>query len=405
MPNSSATGPDAHLALLAGILAATSAPDPGEALDELLREALRAGGADAGAVLEGDTARVRAVHGCLPGWPRSLLLAGGALGPGARAEEGPTLLSGPPAFTDGERDFFHVLHLPLPARGVSVGGLVLAYSREAPPEPGEVAGAGALAGVSALVVENDRLYEEARLARQARDHFLTALNHELRTPATALMLDAGILQSGIFGDLPEPASRMADQLETHINDLVRVVSNVLDLARLEAGVSGAREDLIQPRQTVLDLLRKAEPAAKRKGVEISVYLPRSLPAMQTDRERFSRILLHLVSNAVKYTERGMVEVRVESATRSVGGHRREPVLTVSVRNPGRGIPPEQLDRVFEPFAQVDEGSRTDSTRRGIGLGLSLARKMARSLGGEVTIESEPERGTVAQLILPYLQPR
>jgi signal transduction histidine kinase len=121
--------------------------------------------------------------------------------------------------------------------------------------------------------------------------------------------------------------------------------------------------------------------------------------VQTDEERFRRVLVYLLANAVKYSGPGRVQIRVERAESSPGGAE-DPTLLFRVVDSGPGIPPAELERVFEPFAQVEEGARTDSRNRGVGLGLSLARKLARSLGGDVSVESVVGSGTVATFVLP-----
>jgi signal transduction histidine kinase len=294
-----------------------------------------------------------------------------------------------------------LLRRPLAIRGVNVGELVLVMEDE--PTERAADRVGAFADAAAVAMELETLYEAARRAEQARDHFLTAIHHELRTPATALLLEAGALEVGIFGEIPESVEQAIGRIQEHVEDLARVIGSVLDLGRLEADASPLRQDLLDPREMVLDLVRRIEPVARRKGLEVAVYLPRTLPPLQTDPERVGRIVLHLLGNAVKFTESGTVVVRLERSLRQVG-ERRQPVLNIRVIDTGPGIPEEEIPRLFEPFAQVEEGSRSDSRNRGIGLGLSLSRKLAQSLGGDVALESRPGRGTTATLLLPYVAP-
>jgi signal transduction histidine kinase len=286
-------------------------------------------------------------------------------------------------------------------RGVTLGGLLLGFTRDGTPSAAQTRAAVSFACLGALVLDSEKLYEEARAAEQARDHFLMAINHEMRTPATALMLQADLLRSGYYGELPEKLAEALGSLEDDVSDLIRVTRAVLDLGSLEAGSPAAAPEMVEPRRLVLDLLRRVEPTAKRKGLTLSVYVPRSLPVMQTDGGRLSRILLHLFANGIRYTETGGVEVRVERVTGSVGARKSEPLLRIRIADTGSGIPPEELARIFEPFAQADEGARTASATRGYGLGLSLARKLARSLGGDINIESSTPRGTSIVLAVPY----
>jgi signal transduction histidine kinase len=272
------------------------------------------------------------------------------------------------------------------------------------------ANAGAMrpetAVVDALVVAASRILDcdamEVGLATGTtqREHFLVALQHELRTPATALMLEAGLLQSGLLGNLPPRVHSTIERLERQVGDFLRVVQRVLDLAQVE-NLADGRADLVDVRRAIVAIARNAEPEAARKGVAFSLFFPRTIPAIQTDEDRFRRVVNHLLANAVKYSGAGRVQIRVEREAGSAG----VPEILVRIADCGPGIPSDELERVFEPFAQVEEGARTDSRHRGIGLGLSIARRLARSIGGEVTVESVVGTGTTATFSLPLGQER
>jgi protein-histidine pros-kinase len=299
-------------------------------------------------------------------------------------------------------DFEHLLLVPLRARGLTAGTVALLYDASRAPSPDDCDQATVFAGLIALVRENDRLYEEARAAQQARDHFLTALNHEMRTPATAFILTADLIRSAV-ANLPPRVDRLLLDAESQVSLLVDVLRRVLDLGSIGENAADERSDIVQPRVVVADLMRRLEPTARRKNLTLALYTPRDLPPLQTDSNRFSRIVMHLLSNAIKYTAEGRVEVRLERTSHRLSRARTEPVLAIRVKDTGRGIPQQELQRIFEPFTQVEEGARTDSRNRGIGLGLPMARQLARTLGGDVTLESVQGRGTTASLILPYHQ--
>jgi signal transduction histidine kinase len=358
-------------------------------------------GAVAAAFVQCEPAQVLAVWNCEPGDVRRVL-------------SGPCLAGRPETLSELvlplAADHFAAAHgqaadgvraIPMrPADGRSIL-LLLFYSQDVVPDAVQLAHGSSMAALGTVLLEREFYAEEARRAREARDHFLVAIHHELRTPATAVMLEAGLLHSGLLGSLPPRLQNSLSRLESQIGELVRVVQRVLDLAKLETSIEPARDDLVDPRETVVALARHVEPAAERKSVTLSLFFPRALPIIQTDAERFRRVLLYLLANAIKYTERGKIQVRVERMTRKLTEHRREPLLVVRVVDTGRGIPREELERIFQPFAQVEEGARTDSFTRGVGLGLPLARKLARSLGGDVEVESEPGQGTTATFSVPY----
>jgi signal transduction histidine kinase len=378
---------------------AAGTADADEALSTLLQETIAATGAAAGSVLEEGSLRdshgwaaeeAEAAAASVPGllerlpraeeWQERVLVARSAPGAGGAAR--------------------WLLLAPLRVRELCIGALLLRFDAAEPPPPVQEA-AAAFAGVVALLLENARLQEESRTAFQAREHFLTALNHELRTPANALLLNADLLRSGTMGEIPARAAQALEEAESNVRMMIAVLRRVLDLGQLGDQASPEREEILHPRDAVAALLRRMEPAAKRKNLALALYVPRTLPPLQTDADRFERILIHLLSNAVKYTSEGGVDVRLERGRRPAGSNRQEPVLVIRVTDTGCGIPPEQLERVLEPFAQVDEGARGDTPRRGVGLGLPLARQMARSLRGDLTLESTPGHGTTASLILPY----
>lgn len=380
---------------------ATEAPDAGHALDGILQVAVASVRALAGALVEAGEPRARALRGWSPERFAALLAPGAPVAEAlARREEWidrPLLVpvGAVPAPGAGGRPAA-LLVLPLHVRALAAGAMVLAVPDGTREDAWETA--RGCAGVAALVLEHDRAFEEARLARQMRDHFLTALNHEIRTPALALTLNADVLRSYDTASLPPHIAKVLASTHTAVTTVVQVLEGVLQLGEREAADSGA--ELVHPREAVLQLLRRMEPAADRKHLPISLRAQRDLPPLQTDPVRFSKILLHLLSNAIKYTSEGGIEVRVEQTARWSAGRRR-PFLAVRVVDSGRGIARDLLEQMMEPFTQVGDAARTDSHVRGVGLGLALSRRLARSLGGDLLVESEPGRGTSASLFLPY----
>jgi signal transduction histidine kinase len=380
---------DPFVRALAGV---ADVADPADALGPLLAGAVERAGALAGAVLDTEDA-VRALAECDEDRVLALME-----GPVAEARERPGRRRGARLLRlDGEDGFTHLLWVPLELRGAGAGSMLLLYAAA---EPGEetVREAEAAGTAVALVLENGHLYEEARIARQSRDHFLVALNHELRTPATALLLESDILRSGLLGDLPPRTAEMLERAETHVAEIVRVLEGIRELG--EAQTPSVASELVEPRKFVATLLRRVEPTARRKGLTLALHYPPDLPLLQTDPDRLGRVLLHLLDNAIRFTDEGGIEVRL-TRTSKPSRTRRIRVLVVAVCDTGHGIPADELERVFEPFAQVQEGARSASSERGVGLGLALARRLARTLSAEVKLESEVGRGTTASLILPY----
>jgi len=378
---------------------AAGTSDARAAVKELLEEAVSATGAEGGVLLEGDAWVPRDIHRLSNELVESLLATGASVRTTLdRIGDWLDDFVVVPAPDEGAGNF---LLIPLRVRELCTGAMILSFSSDRPPPDPAQEAAAAFASFIAILLENARLEYESRSALQLREHFLTALNHELRTPANVLLLNAELLRSGTFGELPPRLEQALHEAETNVRLMIAVLRRVLDLGQLGDQAAPERSEVLHPREAVAGLLRRMEPAAKRKNLALALYVPRNLPPIQTDPDRFERIILQLVSNAVKYTSAGGVDVRIERGRRNVGPHRQEPVLIVRVVDTGRGIPAEQIERVFEPFAQVEEGARGDSGRRGVGLGLPLARQLARSLRGDVKIESSYGHGTTASLLLPY----
>jgi signal transduction histidine kinase len=400
-PPHAAPPPTRARTTLAGALASVAdSADPADALEDVLAAAVDETGAAAGGLLD-SAGGIQVCAGCAPETLRVLAAAGGPLAPADGDEaDGTRLVPIRDVEVEGGATAAFALNLALRSRGEGVGTLVLLFAGDAEPGPDAVAAAESLGAVAGLVMENARLFETARLAEQSQEHFLVALNHELRTPATGLVLESDLLRSGLMGDLPPRVGEMLLKAESHVEEIIRVLEGLRELGKLAAQASPERSDVVDPRAFVADLLRRVEPTAKRKGLRISLFVPPSLPPLQTDPSRLGRVLLHLFSNAIRFTAQGEVEVRLERSTMS-SGLKRVPVLVARVRDTGPGIPADRLDSVFEPFTQVDEGARSDSKVRGVGLGLPLARKLARSLGGDVGIASRVGVGTTATLTVPY----
>lgn len=377
---------DAGGALLRALRAAAGSFGVEDALLAVLREALLASRAGGGCILVEGSATPRVADGLDPARLDGVETAL------ARREEWVDA----PLALPGEGGT--LLLAPMQLRAVPVGVLVLELPGGAP-DPGRVEVARAFADLAALTLEHDRLHEDSRAARQERDHFLTSLNHEVRTPAMSLTLNAHLLRAGVGGALPEKAERALRKVEADVATIVQLLDGLAALGEVQAD-EAVHHDLVQPREVVLALLRQVEPAADRKKLRLSLHAARTLPPLQTDRRQLSRVLLHLLSNAIKYTAEGGIDVRLEHSVHTVGSQKRVPSLWIRVRDTGPGVPPEELERILHPFAQVHEGARTESPLRGAGLGLSVARKLARALGGDLLLESTPGQGTTASLVLP-----
>ncbi|HHN74688.1 MAG TPA: response regulator [Acidobacteria bacterium] len=233
---------------------------------------------------------------------------------------------------------------------------------------------------------------EERSRRKSR--YLAHLSHEIRTPLNGILGMASLLAEGRLD------AEQLDALETLrgcADSLLELLDQVLDLSRSEAGVLNLEPvpwSIIELAESVVATV--AGPA-RGKGLRIEVVLESKLPEqVLLDAGRVRQVLVNLMGNAVKFTDRGRVVLRVGKAAGPTG----EDELRLLVEDTGCGIPPGQLERIFEPFEQTEEGRR----RRGTGLGLAICRELATAMGGEVRADSRPGEGSRFWLQFPLREP-
>jgi signal transduction histidine kinase len=245
------------------------------------------------------------------------------------------------------------------------------------------------AGLHAARKQAESAREEAERANQAKSQFLAVMSHELRTPMNAIMGFTDLLDAEISGPLNEVQKQQLGRVRGGARHLLGLIDQVLSLARIEAGREDVRLSAADLPGLVHDVTSMMEPLATRRGLELRVALPGVPPRFVTDEGKVRQILLNLVGNAIKFTAEGCVELEVESRNGNMVFH---------VRDTGQGIAPDDIERVFDPFEQIDQSI----TRRaeGTGLGLSVSRQLARLLGGDVLAHSEPGKGSTFTLQLP-----
>jgi signal transduction histidine kinase len=253
-----------------------------------------------------------------------------------------------------------------------------------------------------LLDANVRLEERAQQiaeANRAKSRFLANVSHELRTPLNAIVGYNSLAIDGIYGDLPAPLHGAHERIKTAAEHLLALVDDVLDLSKIEVGrmdVSLETTDLGALLDSVVTVI---DPIAAAKGLRIDVILGRDVPRITTDPRHVRQILLNLASNAIKFTDRGSVTLVARRADPSRGD-----MVTITVEDTGIGIPPDDVERIFEEFEQVRPSGRGDSLQRGTGLGLAIARKLARLLGGDIEVVSREGVGSCFTLRLPISAP-
>ena len=249
-----------------------------------------------------------------------------------------------------------------------------------------------------LLDANVRLEERAQQvneANMAKSRFLANVSHELRTPLNAIVGYNALALSGLYGDVTPELRGAHDRIRTAADHLLRVLNDVLDLSKIEVGRMEveAREVALEP--LLKSVVSIVEPVAEAKDVRIDLVVARHLPSLVTDTRHVRQILMNLVTNAIKFTERGSVTI---AATRGEGA--RSNMIAIAMEDTGIGIARSDLGRIFDEFEQVRPGGRGDSIVRGTGLGLTVSRKLARLLGGDVDVTSRIGTGSRFTLWLP-----
>jgi signal transduction histidine kinase/DNA-binding response OmpR family regulator/CHASE3 domain sensor protein len=233
---------------------------------------------------------------------------------------------------------------------------------------------------------------ELERASQFKSDFLSNMSHELRTPLNSSLILAKLLADNRSGNLTEEQVKFAQTIYGAGNDLLMLINDILDLSKIESGKMEVHAEPVPLEKLREGLLRTFEPIARDKKLEFSVSLVEGLPLMiETDAQRLDQVLKNLISNALKFTERGEVGVSVEAR-----GER----IEFAVRDTGIGIAKQQQNIIFEAFRQAD--GTTNRKYGGTGLGLSISRELARLLGGDISVDSEPGRGSTFRLSLPKL---
>ena len=234
---------------------------------------------------------------------------------------------------------------------------------------------------------------EAERANNSKTDFLAVMSHELRTPLTAIMGYEELLSDGITGPVTELQRQQLGRINASAHHLLGLIDEILTFARVDIGRERVRWESMSVNHTLSDAAALVEPMADAKGLKLVVKLMNEDQSIQTDGTKLRQMLVNLLSNGIKFTEKG--EVHLGCAVS-------EGLLEVNISDTGVGIAAENIEYVFEPFWQAEQ----TATRKtgGTGLGLSVTRKLARLLGGDVTVASRMGAGTTFLLTLPMKAP-
>jgi signal transduction histidine kinase len=238
--------------------------------------------------------------------------------------------------------------------------------------------------------------DAAESANMAKGKFLATMSHELRTPLNAIGGYADLLLAGVRGELTDIQKSDIERIYRSGKHLLGLINDILNFTKLEAGhVEFAIDDLrLAPIFSAIEEL--VQPDIASKSITFTQRMDAEDITVRGDREKVGRILLNLVTNAVKFTDQGG---RVDMVAECEGD-----LVRINVTDTGRGIAPEHLQQIFEPFVQI-ERERTPSNRQGVGLGLSISRELADAMGGQLSARSSPGAGSTFTVTLPMAMRR
>jgi PAS domain S-box-containing protein len=229
----------------------------------------------------------------------------------------------------------------------------------------------------------------AQESDRLKSAFLASMSHELRTPLNSIIGFTGIILQGLAGPLNEEQAKQLNMIRESSRHLLALINDVLDLSKIEAGQLEILKRPFDMRQAIESALHVTHPLAQKKNLQLTTSIGPGVATVNNDRRRVEQVLINLLNNAIKFTERGEV---------SVACHVGNGWLETSVRDHGIGIKSEDLNRLFKPFQQIDTGLAR--SHEGTGLGLSICKRLVTAMGGEITVESQWGVGSTFKVTLP-----
>ena len=252
------------------------------------------------------------------------------------------------------------------------------------------------AAQSVLAIQNARLFSEIEqksreieLASKHKSQFLANMSHELRTPMNSVLGFTEMLADGLYGPLPEKAMKALDRVQANGKHLLGLINDVLDLSKIEAGQLSLTIEDYAIGQVVQTVRSSTESLAKAKGLVLTANVQDGLPIGRGDERRLTQVLLNLVGNAIKFTDKGSVELNARMIDRC---------FEIAVRDTGPGIAAEDQSKIFEEFQQVDNSSTRQ--KGGTGLGLAISKRIVEMHGGRIEVQSALGEGSTFRITIP-----
>ena len=305
-------------------------------------------------------------------------------------------------FTEAQRlgGFRTILGVPMLRDGVAIGVLALTRSEARPFTEKQIELVSTFADQAAIAIENVRLFDEIQdksrqlaEASQHKSQFLANMSHELRTPLNAII--------GVSEMLREDAEALKQDIEPLDRvlgagrHLLALINDILDLSKIEAGRMELHLETFPLAPAIKDVVQTIEPMATKNGNRLVIDCPADLGTIHADQTRFRQSLLNLASNANKFTEKGTITIAAHQ-----GQENGRDWITLAVADTGIGMTPDQMGKLFQEFSQAS--STTASKYGGTGLGLAISKRFCQMMGGDITVESEPGRGSTFTIRLPRI---
>ena len=293
-----------------------------------------------------------------------------------------------------------VLAVPLLHQDRVIGALIVRRKRVGSFAPETVDLLQAFATQSALAIQNARLFHEIEeksrqleAASRHKSQFLANMSHELRTPLNAIIGLTEMLREEADGPEFEGFVEPLERVQRAGKHLLGLINDVLDLSKIEAGKIELQEEDVDLAALARDLVVTAQPLADKNANRLALECPADIGAIRADPMRLRQVLLNLLSNACKFTEKGTVTLSVARAPRNGGGG-----IALAVADSGIGMTPGQIGKLFTEFTQAD--SSTTRKYGGTGLGLAISRRLIEMMGGGIDVESAPGKGSTFRVWLP-----